>query len=297
MKIIQPREISGKIMTLIELANEKVVLVSPYVQVEQWAQMKRSIEKALKRGVEVEFYTRSGEAKSIYEIEQLGLEPFLIEDLHAKIYMNEKRGIITSQNLYLYSDINSLDIGVEVEGEDFTELHEYYQNYVLCYKGKNTLQDEAMLLSEDKELFEAENIYDMICMLIERKFNDKHISYYQKNYEYNFQVGSRTFVILYDFSNGETFIEFESILTGVMYDYLKPRENEIKAIVGNDFYVEDPGERYYQMLRYRCKLPERKLKYCSKKQLISVAKKVSAAFIVPMMMVKNSGDEAITRYL
>ena len=39
----------------------------------------------------------------------------LINDLHAKLYLNENYGILTSQNIVYYSDINSIDIAHQTE--------------------------------------------------------------------------------------------------------------------------------------------------------------------------------------
>lgn len=44
MKLIKPSSVSGEIMTLIEEADEKVILVSPYCKVKKWYKLLNKIK-------------------------------------------------------------------------------------------------------------------------------------------------------------------------------------------------------------------------------------------------------------
>src|SRR5438105_3188934 len=111
MQLISAPEISGKIMSLIAEAREKLVIISPYYQVESWTKLRNYLERAQHRNINIEFYVREDADRSIKEIKKIGYEPLLVHRLHSKIYLNERYGIVSSMNLYESSDVGSIDIG------------------------------------------------------------------------------------------------------------------------------------------------------------------------------------------
>jgi hypothetical protein len=117
MKFIPPMEISSRIMTLIEDADKHLIIVSPYFNIGKWDKMKRCLQKAKERGVTTIFVARKNVngQQDFSPLTQLGIKPVLIQDLHAKIYLNEKFAIVASQNMIQYSDTNSIDIGYQTE--------------------------------------------------------------------------------------------------------------------------------------------------------------------------------------
>jgi hypothetical protein len=132
MKLIKPRNISGEIMELIYEADEKMIFVSPYYNISEWLKLKNALKDLSKRNVHTEFYVRKGVMKSIDEvISNTGISPFEIPILHTKLYMNEKRAIISSMNLNYSSDNNSLDIAVETtDSEEYAQIESYYQRNI-----------------------------------------------------------------------------------------------------------------------------------------------------------------------
>ena len=65
-------------------------------------------------------------------LEQLGINLILINDLHAKLYLNENYGILTSQNIVYYSDINSIDIAHQTENNsEKKELVDFINKYII----------------------------------------------------------------------------------------------------------------------------------------------------------------------
>lgn len=132
MKFIPPLEISSKIMTLIEEAKTELVLVSPYVEVSKWDKLKKCIERAINRGVKLTFIARKNAKQDLTYLEQTGVKLILIDNLHAKLYYNESYGIVTSQNLVYYSDINSIDIAYKTTSNlEKNELIEFVNNYII----------------------------------------------------------------------------------------------------------------------------------------------------------------------
>lgn len=132
MELIQPAEISGKIMTLIDQAREELIIISPYNKFTYWKKLTQRINKAKNRGVKIKWYIRKNvENNNVEQIHNLGIEPIEIEDLHCKLYLNEKNAVITSMNLHEYSDSSSIDIGYLITKENhYKELKDFINTYI-----------------------------------------------------------------------------------------------------------------------------------------------------------------------
>ena len=134
MKLIKPNEISARIFTLLDESNERVIIVSPYVKISKWYKLMNKIKALKARMIAMEIYVRDDpENTATYlDLEQLELEYKKIPYLHSKLYMNEKYGIVTSMNLLLSSEINSLEIGYSTENwTEYNELLDFYYRYIL----------------------------------------------------------------------------------------------------------------------------------------------------------------------
>lgn len=161
MELINPLEISGKIMSLIAEAKQFVIIVSPYYNFSRWDKLLRVLEKATSRGIKMTFYVREGEYKSIQELRKFGLEYIEFENLHAKLYLNESTGIISSMNLNMSSDTNSLDIGCQTENEkEYNLVLDFYNKYIktsdiedIVKTSANTISFETFVDSLQKELW------------------------------------------------------------------------------------------------------------------------------------------------
>lgn len=131
MQLIKPSLISGEIMTLIEEADEKVVLICPYVKIKKWYKLLNKLKVLKQRNIDVKIYVREHENESIDEILAVRYQPILVPNLHAKVYLNEKYAIVSSMNLLLSSDTNSIDIGFKTENEkEYNEVKDYYIRYI-----------------------------------------------------------------------------------------------------------------------------------------------------------------------
>lgn len=166
MKLIKPKQISGEIMTLLDEADEKVIIISPYAQTKNWTKLQNTFDGLVKRNIPIEFYYRKGEVKTKKEIESLNIEAIPIENLHCKIYMNEKTAIVSSMNLYEYSDNNSLDIAHKTETEEeLSQLKDFYVRYIEVYNIEEDFEinesDFLMKLDSNlgKKLFANYSVY------------------------------------------------------------------------------------------------------------------------------------------
>jgi hypothetical protein len=118
MIFIPPMEIATRIMTLIDNAKTELILVSPYISIDNWAKFKKCLQRAVDRGVNITIYARENANQNLDTIKSFKVNLYLVKDLHAKIYMNESYAIASSQNLIQYSDDNSIDFGYSTETEE-----------------------------------------------------------------------------------------------------------------------------------------------------------------------------------
>lgn len=98
---------------LIEKAHKRVVLISPYLKFNK--RIKELIEDRSKQGITFEVVygkTELNESEKIWLNTIEGLNLYFSEDLHAKCYLNEGHCIITSMNLYEFSQVNNAEMGV-----------------------------------------------------------------------------------------------------------------------------------------------------------------------------------------
>ena len=142
MEFIKPPEIASKIMTLMDEAEERIIIISPYNKLSNWKKIRNHFEKAQARGVTIEYYIRANEKGNKEEVRQLGIEPVEIDNLHAKVYLNDETAIVTSLNLHQFSDENSIDIGYKTEtAEEYKEVYEFYTRYVVSEINKEIIVD------------------------------------------------------------------------------------------------------------------------------------------------------------
>jgi hypothetical protein len=131
MQLIKPSLISGEIMTLIEEADEKLILISPYYKIRKWYKLLKRLNAVKNKDIEITVYVRENERESMDEILEIGFQPIPIPNLHAKLYLNEKYAIVSSMNLLLSSDTNSIDIGFKTENEqEYDQIWDYYVRYI-----------------------------------------------------------------------------------------------------------------------------------------------------------------------
>ena len=133
MKIVPPHKVTAQLLDIIHEAEKELILVSPYVDFTSWQKPVTAIKSAIARGVKVTFYIRSNQNDhtSRDHVQRLGLTPVLVENLHAKMYLSEKDGILTSMNLLRYSDSNSIEIGTQIEQPaELQELHRIVERFI-----------------------------------------------------------------------------------------------------------------------------------------------------------------------
>jgi phosphatidylserine/phosphatidylglycerophosphate/cardiolipin synthase-like enzyme len=105
-------------------AKKELYLVTPFLQLSKT--FFERLKDASKRGVIIRIVYGKDELKpneknSIAEIDNLEL--FFFENLHAKCYFNENDMVITSMNMYEFSEKNNREMGVHIQREKDSEIY------------------------------------------------------------------------------------------------------------------------------------------------------------------------------
>jgi phosphatidylserine/phosphatidylglycerophosphate/cardiolipin synthase-like enzyme len=104
--------ISYHLEKLLKTARRRLVLISPYLKLRP--RIRQLIEDATRVGVKVQVVY--GKKEQCDEVERLktlnGVDVTFCKNVHAKCYLNEEFGIVTSLNLYDFSQANNQEMGI-----------------------------------------------------------------------------------------------------------------------------------------------------------------------------------------
>lgn len=236
MKLIKPSEVSSKIMTLIEESEEKIILISPYVKVAKWYKLVKKIEEAKKRNIDIEFYIRedNGENNSQAEVIKLGLIPIEIKDLHCKLYMNEKKAVMTSMNLLLSSEINSLELGYETESKDeYSEIYDFYKRYISKHSEKEAQEDDSHWLD----------------LLVEKcSKDDKKLKIYCDQGQVELKTTHNTYSVFIWTEKNKNLLRINGILSGKEFNLLDTNKDELSKKIGMQITGQEGRKGHYDLI-------------------------------------------------
>jgi hypothetical protein len=207
MKFIPPLEITSKIHTLIEEAKTELILVSPYVKIDNWGKTKSCLNRAIDRNVNITIIARENADQDLNYIKSLKIRLVLIKDLHAKVYISDKQAIVTSQNLLHYSDSNSVEIGYISQTQyERKELVEFVNQYI------------TKLEPEEKKFNRVFSKKEEIIKTIPVKKVRERINYENKKFLKDWQVPK----LLEAFRENFRFTEFTPTSSYIFTDKLLP---------------------------------------------------------------------------
>ncbi|MHA3786788.1 phospholipase D-like domain-containing protein [Flavobacterium hauense] len=180
MKFIPPLEIASQIMTLIQEADKKLIIVSPYVNINDWDKMKRCLSKAVANDIEITFIARKNAKQDFSELKAIGITPILVDDLHAKVYISESHAIVSSLNMVHYSDIKSIDVAYKTDQEaERKELVDFVNKYVLA--GKTKVEKQSITKTVTFQRISRQNYDD------KKQFNDYQVEKIFQSFVDNFR--------------------------------------------------------------------------------------------------------------
>lgn len=124
--------ISYHIENIIVEAKNKLVLVSPFLQLSKT--LYERLKDASNKGVAIKIIygkdqLKPNEQDSLADLKNIEL--FFFENLHAKCYFNEVKMVITSMNMYEFSEKTNREMGVFIDRQKDKELFEKAVNETL----------------------------------------------------------------------------------------------------------------------------------------------------------------------
>lgn len=124
--------ITSEIEKIINESNgEKLILITPYLRIAR--QFKSCIQDQVNFKTNISVIVRAGESHDPADInflQELKINLYTHENLHAKCYLNHKTAIITSMNLYEYSQLNNTELGIKITAEGDPKLYEQINDTV-----------------------------------------------------------------------------------------------------------------------------------------------------------------------
>ena len=109
---------------LIKSAKDRLILISPFLKLND--RIKELLEDKNRLKIDVRIVYGKSELQP-QEIEWLKAQSYIrtsfCKNLHAKCYLNEENAIVTSLNLYEFSQINNNEMGILIRRDDDAELY------------------------------------------------------------------------------------------------------------------------------------------------------------------------------
>lgn len=137
VEFLNTEGISSELSKMITNSKEKLYLISPYLQIPD--KIKTMIQQAEKKFPQLDIklvYRPSKDGDLNYKemdflVNQLkNTNIYALDNLHAKCYLNEDTAIITSMNLYLYSQVNNWETGIKIDKSTEPYVYEKINEHV-----------------------------------------------------------------------------------------------------------------------------------------------------------------------
>ena len=118
---------------IIDDAQKELVLISPYIKADDTT---KDLLKNKTRATSINVIYGKAELKPSEKsfLDSLGIKTSFIENLHAKCYLNENHALLTSMNLYQFSQEHNDEMGILVSREDDSELYESIYRQAMRWK-------------------------------------------------------------------------------------------------------------------------------------------------------------------
>lgn len=128
-KFLDTTGVSYHLQQLINKANEKLVLISPFLKINE--RIKQSLEDKNRMKIDIRVIYGKNELQpeeNNWLKSMTSIRSSFCKDLHAKCYLNESEAIITSMNLYEFSQVNNNEMGIyvvkEIDPMLYNEIYE-----------------------------------------------------------------------------------------------------------------------------------------------------------------------------
>lgn len=122
-KFLNTTGVSYHLEELIKGTKDKLILISPYLQFSDRIKEHLGNLNIQKRDIRIVYRENKLQLDENNWLEsQIGIRTSLCKNLHAKCYINENEAIITSMNLYEFSQQNNNEMGIYISKVEDTDL-------------------------------------------------------------------------------------------------------------------------------------------------------------------------------
>ena len=133
VEFLETTLVSAELRKLISKSKQRIYLISPYLQISKnlkilIQQVDQTVPDIVIKVVCRKDKISADDLSFLQTLKSANISA--LENLHAKCYLNEETAIITSMNLYQYSQENNWEMGVKIEKKDDLELYSNIFSYV-----------------------------------------------------------------------------------------------------------------------------------------------------------------------
>lgn len=147
------RGIAHKLEEIIIDAKKELILCSPYLQIDPMLidRMKDAVRRKVTISVVYRKHSEFNDRESKTFTDVANVRLYQLENLHSKCYMNEGEMIITSMNLYEYSERRNREMGIYFTKEKDPELFRkgYEEIMSTLYSAKKSHKGYCIRCSEE----------------------------------------------------------------------------------------------------------------------------------------------------
>jgi phosphatidylserine/phosphatidylglycerophosphate/cardiolipin synthase-like enzyme len=140
IRFLPPEQISTGVLSLIKGAEQRIVLVTPYLK--PWNHLRDAILDKAGKGVEVTLIVRADEIEKAAPFLRLfaeaGVRVRELERLHAKLYMSDSEAIHTSMNLLETSALNSWESAISISAKDAPDFYKEFAEQVRALQARSS---------------------------------------------------------------------------------------------------------------------------------------------------------------
>ena len=124
VKFLTTTGVSHQLEEIIKNADDRIVLISPYLRVNRRIKDLLGDQDRMKRDIRLVYRNRELQPEESDWLESMpSIRTSYCESLHAKCYLNEREALITSMNLYEFSQVNNDEMGILVSSDEDPDLY------------------------------------------------------------------------------------------------------------------------------------------------------------------------------
>ncbi len=128
-KFLDTTGVSYHLQQLINQAQDMLILISPYLKINERLRQSLDDKDRMKIDIRIVYGKNELQPDQINWLKSLKfVRTSFCENLHAKCYLNESEAIITSMNLYEFSQVNNQEMGIYITKADDQQLYDEIYN-------------------------------------------------------------------------------------------------------------------------------------------------------------------------